>query len=321
MTNSPKLASYHDIPGWFYWDDRAAFDAILSFQNDRAPGVLVELGCYQGKSTVIIADHRRPGERLVVVDLFGSEVGLSDDDEGAANRREVVSTYKTLTREKFEANFLAFHSELPEIVHGLSTEIVKHVEPGTVRFAHIDASHMYPQVAEDIANVRKLLAPGGVVALDDFRTEHTPGVSAAVWEAVIRDGMIPFALTRKKMFAVWDDPQPYVDMFRQAVGTDSRLGYEEHVVMGHHIIRVKVPAAPPPARPPKLTGEEIDAVAARVAKRLRPAVNTEVRRGLAKYLAAAQKRKTPAATARALVKETLPAPVVDYLRRRRRSWR
>jgi hypothetical protein len=316
MTETPKPATYQDVPGWFAWDDRAMFDLLLAASMDH-PGMLIELGCYLGKSAVIIGNHRRAGERFVVVDLFGSEVELSDDWMGEANKTENRWSYKTLTQTQFEANYLAFHAELPEVVQGLSSEVVKHVDPNSARFVHIDASHLYPQVAQDIVNVRELMAPGGVVVLDDFRTEHTPGVSAACWEAVINGGMIPFALTRSKMYAVWDDPTPQIQAVLDGIGPDTRLGYSEVNVMGHRVIRVKLPKAGAPAAPPRLSAKEINAIAARVAKSLAPAVKTEVTR----QVRATKKPQPAASPARALAKDVLPPAVVRALRSARRRAR
>ena len=46
------------------------FDALLAAQADTPAGHLVELGCFLGKSAIVIGAHRREGERFVVIDLF-----------------------------------------------------------------------------------------------------------------------------------------------------------------------------------------------------------------------------------------------------------
>ena len=96
---------------------------------------------------------------------------------------------------------------------GLSTDIIDLVEPSSARFVHVDAGHMYDQVRQDVINAQTILRPGGIVAFDDYRTEHTQGVSAAVWQAVISDGLVPLAITPQKMYAIHagDDPEPYRD--------------------------------------------------------------------------------------------------------------
>jgi Methyltransferase domain len=238
-----SITSYSDIDGWFVWDDRTLFDALLAAQTE--PGDLVELGAYLGRSAVIIGDHWRDGERFVVIDLFGAEV----DD--VMNQRENQGSYPTLTRTNFEANYLALHDRLPEVVQGLSTEVVEHVPPGSARFIHVDASHLYDQVAKDIVAIRGLLRPDGVVVFDDFRAMHTPGVAAAVWGAVVTQGLVPFALTERKLYATWGDSARHLEVVRGVVAAESQFVGVEEDIAGHRVLRMRVVAAPAPAPAPK----------------------------------------------------------------------
>lgn len=245
-----------DIPGWFPWDDRALFGALLDAQR-ADPGVLIELGVYLGRSAVAIGAHRAPGERFVVVDLFGDDIPT----HGSGGRADRVRSYRTLAREQFEANYLAVLPELPEVVQGPSSEIVDHVEPGTARFVHIDASHLYGPVAQDIRNAKLLLRPNGVVVFDDYRAPHTPGVAAAVWEAVANHGLVPFALTHQKLYATWGDATEFREIIWKVIDDHKGLTGGEQEVLGHTIIRIRragrtkrqasppPPPSPPPRRP------------------------------------------------------------------------
>jgi len=78
------------------------------------------------------------------------------------------------------------------IIRGQSTEIAAAAAHGAHRFVHIDASHVY-DTSRRHRHTKALLATDGVVAFDDFRGEITPGVSAAVWQAVRRRGPPPHA--------------------------------------------------------------------------------------------------------------------------------
>ena len=71
----------------------------------------------------------------------------------------------------------------------------------TFRFIHIDGSHLYQIVKQDLHTASGLLEKGGIVAIDDYRTAHTPGVAAAAWEAVLAGRLIPLCLTPQKMYA------------------------------------------------------------------------------------------------------------------------
>jgi hypothetical protein len=265
---SAAVKSFYDIPGWFRWLDMTMFRALLDAQAGSEPGVLVELGTYLGKSAVVIGDHVREGERFVAVDLFGDTVVLGESPADVANRRESTKSYGTLTRRTFEENYLALHPHLPEIVQGLSSIVVDHVEPASARFVHVDASHMYAHVVLDARNARDLLRPAGIVVFDDFRGEHTPGVAAAVWAAVAQDGLIPLALTSQKFYGVYDDPAPYASVLRDLFNSDERYQWETQQIMGHDVLRARM--VPPPPRAAQPAQVDVAALATQLADRLAP---------------------------------------------------
>lgn len=228
-----------DVPGWFPGLDQALFTWFLEGQD--AAGDLVEVGTFLGKSAILLGRHLRAGERFTVCDLFG-EPGPDE-----ANRHEqATSSYtKTLTRAGFEANYLAFHDTLPEVVQGPSTVIVNHVEPGSCRFVHIDASHLYEHVRADVASAHTMLAPGGIAVFDDYRTAHTPGTAMAVWEAVVSDGLRPICVSDQKLYGTWGDPDELQERLLAWLPT-LWYTYETEQVGGRRLVRVHTPKGPDP---------------------------------------------------------------------------
>lgn len=270
------IRGYSDIPGWFWWIDRHLFGTILKSQADSKPGVLAELGTYLGKSAVIIGNYLRSGERFVALDLFGRTDLLTDSAADRANRAEADRSYSTLTRRTFEENYLSLHDQLPEIVEGPSTAIVDAVEPGTVRFLHIDASHLYPYVREDARNAKRLLREDGLVVFDDWRGEHTPGVTAAVFESVFTDGLIPVALTPSKFYGVFGDPTPYLTVIRELIKNDDRVWGEEQEILGRSVPRLNVKnKKQAPKGNGAISDADVDRIADRLATRLQPSLTTQ----------------------------------------------
>ncbi|MEU5023965.1 class I SAM-dependent methyltransferase [Streptomyces milbemycinicus] len=193
----------HEVKGWFPSLDQVIFDRFLSRQKRLGQrGDLLEMGAYMGKSAIFTAGYLRADERFTVCDLFDAP---APDERNAAEARK---SYATLTRVAFEQNYLAFHDELPDVVQGPTSLVPDHVAPDSCRFVHVDASHLYEHVAGDIDAARTALVPAGVVVLDDFRSEHTPGVAAATWEAVFLRGLRPVCLTTQKLYGTWGDPEP-----------------------------------------------------------------------------------------------------------------
>jgi hypothetical protein len=146
--------------------------------------------------------------------------------------------YPTLTREIFETNYLSFHDQLPVIVQGPTSAIASDVKPQSCRFVHIDASHLYQHVKCDIAAARDLLVVDGVVALDDYRSPHTPGVAAATWEAVVTGGLKPIVLTEGKFYGTWGDADETQQALLRWLVSQSTLRGQVEDVAGHTLIRI-----------------------------------------------------------------------------------
>jgi SAM-dependent methyltransferase len=235
----PTVTSYRDIRGWFSRTDHRLFRGLLAAQSSSPAGDLVEIGAFLGKSAVVIGEYLRPEERFVVIDLFGDLSLLGDSPEDDANRAENSKSYPRLTRDAFEANYLALHDRLPVVVQAPSDRIMEHVEPGTVRFVHVDASHLYEPVAEDCRSVKKMLRPGGVAAFDDWRNAKCPGVAAAIWESVVTDGLVPVAVSHNKLYAVHEGADEVLATLRELTAAEPDWWLvAEHSVTGHQVLGI-----------------------------------------------------------------------------------
>lgn len=248
------------IPGWFAPVDQSVFGHVLGRQDAEPPGTLVELGAYLGKSAVVIGDHLREGEELVVVDLFGD--AAPDPD----NAQENLDSYATLTRREFEANYLRVHGRLPTVVQAPTTEVIEHVAPDSARFVHVDASHLYEHVRGDIEAAQVVLRPGGVVVCDDYRSPHTPGVAAAVWFSVHSGALRPFCLTPSKLYACFDDPAPHREAVLQWLASMPGLGHEVQRIAGEDVARIwpRKQRPPAPQDPVEAVAGKVDAVLGRL---------------------------------------------------------
>ncbi|MFI5793363.1 class I SAM-dependent methyltransferase [Streptomyces sp. NPDC051677] len=233
-----------DVRGWFPPLDQVLFTWFLDRQRTKGVrGDLLELGAYLGKSAILLGRHLGDGERFTVCDLFGSEA------PDGANRAETAKSYASLTRQAFERNYLSFHDTLPRVIEAPSSVISTEVDPGSCRFVHIDASHLYEHVRDDIAAARELLRPDGIVVLDDFRSEHTPGVSVAVWEAVLNGGLRPVCLSTQKLYGTWGDPELLQEELIDLLTERADCGLSVQSAAGHRLVRARAQGMKPPPFP------------------------------------------------------------------------
>jgi hypothetical protein len=216
------------VPGWFRHQDLQLFEDILVGQlKHRTRGDILEIGCYHGKSAIALGYGLRSGERLHVNDLFGIRPeGISD---------EGLAAYDGLDREAFLTQYLAWHPEPPIMHTGSSTTLKGTLAGHKFRFIHIDGGHAYTTVRSDIHTAIELSMTDTVIVLDDFRTSHTPGVSAAVWEAASQGWLFPFALTGVKLYAA-ASRHAQAEWVQELLGMD--YDWDTHQIHGQTVLRI-----------------------------------------------------------------------------------
>lgn len=166
-----NLARARGITGWMddeelKWLARAA----------RSCRTIVEVGCYQGRSTRALADHC-PGV-VFAVDPWD---GYVNDDGSQAK----WITDLRVAHEAFRRN-LADHlasGRVVELQGTLETALPTLEAYGLADLVFIDGDHRYEAVVSDIALARSIVRPGGIISGHDFRHATWPGVRRAVEES------------------------------------------------------------------------------------------------------------------------------------------
>lgn len=201
-------------------------------------GDLAEIGCYLGRSSVLLGDYLARDETLTVIDLFENPA------LDGANSTENDSAYAGLTQSAFEANYRRVHGDLPVVVRDFSHNITNYAAHATHRFVHIDASHLYEHVKGDIQAARVLAGRDAVIAFDDIREAHTPGVWAAFWEAVLMEQLIPIAVTEHKIYATWGDAALWQNKLLDTA--PAGVDHEVQDVLGRPLVRLWTPSSTGP---------------------------------------------------------------------------
>lgn len=171
---SNLLNKVKQIEGWL--DDQEAdllmSSAIKSGIDLPAPPVIVEIGSYQGKSTVLLGSVMKtyfPQGKVYAIDPHEGVVGAADQG--------LQATPPTLVR--FRQNIEnAGLSSVVETIKEFSFN-VKWETPISLLF--IDGLHDYPNVARDFWHFAGWVKKGGYIAFHDY-ADYYPGVQAFVNE-------------------------------------------------------------------------------------------------------------------------------------------
>lgn len=161
------VAEWNRIPGWF---DLGKAIAIQQRVKQLPPGAqLVELGSFQGRSSIAIAAVLPPQATLHCVDHFrGSEEHHRMD-------LDVSQLF-----ESFSRNIQRFGvAERIHVIRDSTLAAATQFAPSSCNLILVDAAHDFDSVHADLTAWYPKLRPGGLLFCDDY-DPRWPGVMRAV---------------------------------------------------------------------------------------------------------------------------------------------
>lgn len=138
-------------------------------------GDIVELGCHDGKSSVLIqkliTEHKKP-KILHLYDSFEGLPSLGDGD-GASYREGQLSA----TEDAVRHNFKKYGLPLPEIHKGWFSDTLPTSLPDKICFAYLDGD-LYESILISLQYVYPKLSKGAICLVDDY---SDPGINPRAW--------------------------------------------------------------------------------------------------------------------------------------------
>ncbi len=181
--------SWH-FPNWM---------TLLAPYRDR-PSRMLEIGSWEGRSALFFLNYL-PQMQLTCVDTFA---GGQEHQEAAARNKADAELLRTVEN-RFDANTRAFAGRLEKLK---ASSIDALIELGLTerRFdlAYIDGGHRAREVYADSALTWPLMAPGGLVILDDYQWAEMP--------------------------EPMDNPKPGIDAFLKAIEGQYRMVHNDYQV-------------------------------------------------------------------------------------------
>jgi hypothetical protein len=211
---------YRRIGGWLFPYSAQFIASLLDFQLDTGvQGAVGEIGVHHGKLFILLALGRRPGETAVAIDIFGDQ-HLNADRSGAGDRAIFLANVR---------RWLGGGAQQLEILQRSSLEVRPEdllQRCGPLRVISVDGGHTEACVINDLMLAQAVLAPKGLVVLDDQYNEFWPEVSSGV-ARYLNDPQArlrPFALTPNKTYFVGRED---VAFYRQALRSRNGYYYEK----------------------------------------------------------------------------------------------
>jgi hypothetical protein len=127
-------------------------------------GLNIEIGCWEGKSTCLLANEVYP-ESIFAVDTWQGNIAEGEDHPSVvlAKERNVFDTFQTNVKTRTKGNVEPKQQDCFEFLAALNSP---------VKFCHIDAAHDYESVKRTIEMLKPYLVDGAVLCGDDFQSAN-----------------------------------------------------------------------------------------------------------------------------------------------------
>ncbi len=164
------------------------------------PGDFVELGCYEGDTSLLLAELLKKSgaqKRLWIYDSFEGLPEKSAEDFSAAGVDFKKGELFTTKRE-VKARFLRANLPVPIIKKAWFNELADSDLPDEISFAFLDGD-LYDSIKVSFDLVEPKMAKDGVIIVHDYNNPELPGVTKAVDEFLTKN---PKRLMVKESLAI-----------------------------------------------------------------------------------------------------------------------
>ena len=144
-------------------------------------GDFVELGCYKGDTSLLLADVLRDsGKKLWIYDSFEGLPEKSTEDESELGK-DFQKGVLGVTKREVKERFLRAGLPVPVIKKAWFSDLIADDLPKEIAFAFLDGD-LYESIKDSLRLVGDRVVPGGVTLVHDYNNPALPGVARAVDE-------------------------------------------------------------------------------------------------------------------------------------------
>lgn len=220
MTSAEDYAVHgrRSVAGWLAPESARIIAALGRAQTAAGVGGgVAEIGIHHGKLFILLALLRQPGEGALAIDIFARQ-DLNRDASGQGDKEIFLGHLARFGCDP--ATVAIIERDSTSISAGEVREAA-----GMVRLFSVDGGHTSEVVENDLALAEQVLAPGGVVIMDDVYNEAWPEVAEGTFRYLARPDcrLRPFAVSPNK-FYLCNDPE-HAARFRAQLAVSFSASY------------------------------------------------------------------------------------------------
>jgi hypothetical protein len=198
-------AGYGAIEGWLLEPAVHMTLALADIQRSLVPaGPVCEIGVWQGRYLALLSFVSAELQPVIGVDMF---THVADRDLQISRLYHNINAWFQYPK---QVRIVQKDSRL------LTSQELLELGKGQFKFISVDGDHTLPGCLHDLRLADQVIAPAGIVAVDDIMNPTCPGVIEAVMRYGSEPGcqLAPFAIVGNKLFMT--QPQ-WCDQFRRSL--------------------------------------------------------------------------------------------------------
>jgi hypothetical protein len=151
------MNKYKYTKNWFL--DSELKQKLLNYINKDAKNSVLEIGCYEGLSSVFFADNilNHPESTMICVDPF-LNINNNDHEYLLVNNEE----------DNFDYNISICSNKEKIIINKITSDLFFKTNKRIFNFIYIDGCHECDFITRDMENSFKFLESGGIMWMDDY---------------------------------------------------------------------------------------------------------------------------------------------------------
>ena len=158
----------------------------LARKSLDVPGDFVELGCYKGDTSLLLAEVlKNSSKKLWIYDSFeGLPEKKAEDESVLGALFKGGELY--VTKREVKERFLRAGLPVPIIKKGWFSDLTSEDLPEEIAFAFLDGD-FYESIKDSLRLVASKMAKDGIIILHDYTNPALPGVKKAVDEFLTKN--------------------------------------------------------------------------------------------------------------------------------------
>lgn len=223
------------VNGWLTWTAIELISQLVRVQREHSVrGPACEIGVHHGRLFILLHLLTEAPERTVGFDLFDNRQEENVDRSGAGSQTILLTN---LARHGCDQSRI-----------GLQTANSLELTPATIlgqsggrpRLFSVDGGHTAEITANDLRLAAAVLAPGGLLILDDAYNEAWPAVAEGMFRAFFEGqlSLVPVVTGGNK--AIFTTDATWAHLYREAIVLPKGLYFvRRHQLLGHEVLGIE----------------------------------------------------------------------------------